>query len=138
MVEAAERREAGVERPLAGVAERRMTEIVGQRQGLGEILVEPKPPRQRARNLCHFEGVREPGAVMVALVEDEDLGLVLEAAERGGMDDAIAVAAEVAAAFARRLGMEPAPAQGRIAGVRRSEYGSFHRLKRPRRVPLAD
>ena len=34
---------------------------------------------------------------MVALVEDEDLGLVLEAAKGRGMDDAVAVALEIAA-----------------------------------------
>jgi len=134
MVEAAERGEAGVERTLAGMAERRMAEIMGQRQRLGEILVETEPPRERAGDLCHFEGVSEPGAVMVAFVEYEDLRLVLEAAECGGVDDTVAVAAEDATAFAGRLGMEPAPAQGRIAGVRRSGYGSFHRFEEPRRA----
>src|ERR1700733_1103503 len=119
MVEAAKRREAGVEGPLAGMAEWRMAEIMRQRQGLGEILVEAKPSRQRAGNLRHFEGVSEPGAVMVAFVEHEDLCLVLEAAERSGVDDTVAVAAEDATALAGRLGIEPAPAQGRIAGVRR-------------------
>ena len=34
----------------------------------------------------------EPRAVQVALVVDEHLGLVDEAAERGGMHDAVAVA----------------------------------------------
>ena len=107
VIEAAERREALVERALAGVAERRMAEVVGQRQRLGEILVEAERAGERAGDLRHFERVGEPGAVMVALVEDEDLGLVLEAAEGGGMDDAVAVAAEGAAALAGGLGMEP-------------------------------
>ena len=64
---------------------------------------------------------------MVALVEDEDLGLMLEAAERGRMDDAVAIAAEGAAAFAGRLGVQPAAALRRIAGVGRAGYCSFHR-----------
>ena len=47
---------------------------------------------------------------MVALVEHEYLGLVLEAAEGGRMDDAVAIAAKGAAAFAGRLGVQPAAA----------------------------
>ena len=42
VIEAAERREALVERPLAGVAERRMAEVVGQRQA-------PRPDPRRGR-----------------------------------------------------------------------------------------
>ena len=56
---------------------------------------------------------------MVALVEDEHLGLVLEAAEGGRVDDAVAIAAEGAAAFAGGLGMEPAAALRRVAGIGR-------------------
>jgi hypothetical protein len=47
---------------------------------------------------------------MIAFVKDENLGLMLEAAERGGMDDAVAIAAKAAAGFARRLGKKPAAA----------------------------
>jgi hypothetical protein len=120
VIEAAERVEAFVERPLAGMAERRMAEIVGERQRLGQILVESERAGERARHLGDFERVGEPGAVMVALVEDEDLGLVLEPPERGGMDDAVAVAAEGAAACAGRLRMEPPAALPRIAGIGRA------------------
>jgi hypothetical protein len=45
---------------------------------------------------------------MVALVIDEHLGLVGEAAEGGRMDDAVAVALEVVAGRRRRLGVEAA------------------------------
>ncbi len=47
---------------------------------------------------------------MVALVSDEDLGLVLQPAERGRMDDAVAVALKRRAHVMLRLGMEPAAA----------------------------
>ena len=40
MIEAAEAAQALAERPLAGVSERRMAEIVGERQRFGEVLVE--------------------------------------------------------------------------------------------------
>ena len=75
-----------------------MAEIVRQRQRLGEVLVEAERAGQRARDLGHFERVGEPGAVVVALVEDEHLRLVLEPAEGRRMDDAVAIAAEGAAA----------------------------------------
>src|SRR5579872_4123332 len=63
---------------------------------------------------------------MVALVKDEDLGLVLEAAESRGMDDAVAIAAERAAAFARRLGMKAAAAPFRVARIGRTGNGEIH------------
>ena len=94
VVEAAERGQAAIERALAGMAERRMAEVVGERQRLGQVLVERQRARERAGDLRHFERVGEPGAVMIALVEHEHLGLVLEPAEGGRMDDAVAVAAE--------------------------------------------
>ena len=46
----------------------------------------------RARDLGDLDRMGEARAVIIALVLDEDLGLVLEAAEGGGMDDAVAVA----------------------------------------------
>ena len=97
VVEAAEVREAGIERPLARMPERRVAEVVRQRQRLREVLVEAERARERAGDLGDFQGVGQPRAVMVALVEHEDLGLVLEAAERGRMDDPVGVAPERAA-----------------------------------------
>ena len=94
-----------------------------QRQRLGQILVEPERAGQRARDLLHFQGMRQPGAVMIALVEHEDLGLVLQAAEGGRMDDAVAIAPEIVAAGARRLRHEPPPAQGRVGGKGRARGG---------------
>ncbi len=88
------------------MAERRMAEIVGERQRLGQVLVEAERARQRARDLRHFERVGEPRAVVIALVEDEDLRLVLEPAEGGRMDDAVAVAPEGVRVGARRLGVQ--------------------------------
>ena len=90
-----------VQHALAGVAEGRVAEVVGERDGFGEILVEPQRAGDRAGHLADFERVGQPGAEMLAVVAEEDLGLVLEAAERGGMDDAVAVALELRA---RRAG----------------------------------
>ena len=100
-----------------------MAEIVRQRQRLGEILVEAERARDRARDLLHFQGMRQPRPVMIALVENEDLGLVLEPPERGGMDDAVAVAPEIVARRARGLRMQPSPAVGRDRGIGRAWSG---------------
>ena len=89
-----QRRHLLVQHPLAGVAEGRVAEVVGERDGFGQILVEPQRAGDRAGHLADFERVGQPGAEMLALVAEEDLGLVLEAPEGGGMDDAVAVALE--------------------------------------------
>src|SRR5665213_3547847 len=83
VVEAAEPAQGCVECALAGVTERRMTEIVRQRQGLGQVLVEPERARQRTGYLYDLKCVGQSGAVMIALVIDEHLRLVREAAECG-------------------------------------------------------
>jgi iron-sulfur cluster assembly accessory protein len=56
---------------------------------------------------------------MVALVIDEHLGLVGEAAEGGRVDDAVAIALEIVAGRRRRLAVEAAWRAGGIGGVRR-------------------
>ena len=112
-------RHLGVQRLLAGVAERGVAEIVGERQGLGEILVEAERAADRARDLRHFEAVGQPGAVVVALVIDEDLGLVVQPAERGRMDDAVAVALKRRAHRMLGLRMEPPAALLRFRRIGR-------------------
>src|SRR3954451_19463136 len=73
VVEAAAAGETAVERALAGMAERRVTEVMRQRQRFCEVLVEAKRPRQRAGDLRNFQRMREPRAVVIAFVEHEDL-----------------------------------------------------------------
>ena len=102
--------EAGIECALSGMAEWRMAEVVRERQRLGQVLIEPQLPGQSARNLRDLERVGQPSAIMVALVKNKNLGLVLETAKRGGVDDAVAIAPKCAAACAWRLGIEPAAA----------------------------
>jgi hypothetical protein len=97
-----------------------MAEVMGQRQCLGEVLVEPELPGQRAGDLRHLQRMGQPGAVMIAFMEHEDLGFVFQAAERGGMDHPVAVAPERAAGLARRLREQPAAAAIGIAGIKRA------------------
>lgn len=60
---------------------------------------------------------------MIAFVLDEHLGLVLQAAEGDGVDDAIAVALEFAALGRWRLGMPAAAGGLGEAGIRRKRHG---------------
>ena len=76
------------------MAERRVAEIVAERDGLGQLLVQVQHLRDRARDLRDLERVRQPRAVVIARRREEHLRLVLEAAERLGVDDAIAIALE--------------------------------------------
>ena len=85
------------------MAERRVAEIVRQRQRFRQVLVETELACQRTGDLRDFQRMGQPCPVVIALVEHEDLGLVLEPPERGGMDHAVAIAPERAAGLARRL-----------------------------------
>ncbi len=108
VLETTELAHALVERVLAGVTEGRVTEVVGEADGLGERLVQAQCAGHAARDLRDLEGVRQPRAVQVALVVDEDLGLVHEAPERGGVHDAVAVSLVLGAVARRRLRKAPA------------------------------
>jgi len=94
VIEAAAIGQCGAQRPLAGMAERRMAEVVRQAQGLGQVLVEPERARQGSSNRRNLQAVRYPNAKVVAIRSDEHLSLVAKAPERDGMDDSIPVALE--------------------------------------------
>jgi hypothetical protein len=107
VVEAAEALHGGVERVFARMSEGGVAEVVGQGQGLGQVLVQPQGAADGAGDLRHFEAVGQPCAVIVALVVHEYLRLVLQAPEGGGVDDAVPVALERGAHAALRLGVQP-------------------------------
>src|SRR5581483_11416678 len=83
-----------VERLLPCVPERRMAEVVAEPDRLREVLVQPQPARDAARDPGRLERVREPRAEVVALGIDEDLRLVAEPPERLRVHDPVAVALE--------------------------------------------
>lgn len=71
-----------------------VADVMPKGDGFGEVLVEAEGAADGAGDLADFEGVGEAGAVMVAGGGDEDLGLVFEASEGLGVEDAVAVALE--------------------------------------------
>ncbi len=120
VVEAAVGRHASVEGVFAGMAERRVAEIVAERHRLGEFFVKPKGLGERARELRDLDRMGQTRAEVIALVVDEDLRLVREAAKRGRMDDPVAVALEIAAGRRGRLGVQAPARAGGIGGVGRA------------------
>ena len=92
---------AACQRILAAMAERRMAEVVGEAQGLGQILVEAERAGDGPADLRDFEAVGQADPEMVAVGRDEHLGLVAQAAEGDRMDDPVAVALEDVARAAR-------------------------------------
>ncbi len=111
VLEAAELAHAIVERVLPRVAERRVAEVVREADRFDEVLVQRQRARDGARDLRDLERMRETRAIEVALVVHEHLGLVDEAAERGRMDHAVAVALELGAIRRRIFGVAPARAR---------------------------
>ena len=115
MVEAAPARQRRIERLLAGVPERAVPEVVGERHRFREVLVEGQRARRGAGDLRDLEGVGQAGPEVVAFVVDEHLGLVLQPAEGAAVDDPVTVALERAAQRAFGLQVAAAAASGRIA-----------------------
>ena len=109
VVEAAIGLHRGIQRILPGMAEGGMAEVVGDGQRLRQIFLQRQFPGDGARDLRDFQAVGQARPEMVAFVVDEDLGLVLQAPEGGGVDDAVAVALEGRTCAAGGLGMQPAP-----------------------------
>ena len=99
-----------VQRLLSGVGERRVPDIMGQRQGFGEILVQLQDVGQGARDLRDFDGVGETVAEMVGQAGSEDLRFGLQAAKGTGMNHAVAVALESVAVGMFGFGVLPPPA----------------------------
>ena len=120
VVEAAPGAHALVESVLAGMAERRVAEIMDQRHRLGEILVAAQRTRQGTRDLRHLDRVGKPRAIVVALIGDEHLRLVFQAAKGRRMDDAVAVALERRTGRAFRLVVKAAARSRRVGSIGRA------------------
>ncbi len=129
MVKATGARHCILQGVLAGMAERRMAEVVGEAERLRQVLVQPQHPGDGAPDLRDFYAVGEADAVMISIGRDKDLGLVTKPAKGDGMNDAIAVALEDVARPARSgidFRMGPAARLGWLRGKRGSHSeGSF-------------
>jgi len=90
------------------VSKGRMADVVGEREGFGQIGIEPKCTGQCARGLRDLEGVGEPTAEVIswgnAGQTGENLGFARETAEGTRVQDARTVPGKGGAIEVRRLG----------------------------------
>ena len=70
-----------------------VTAVVSERDGLDQGDVDRRGPGDRGRHLGDLEGVGQPGPLMVTGMH-HDLGLPGQPAERGGVDDPVAIPLE--------------------------------------------
>ena len=69
----------------------RMPDVVHQRQRFREFRVQTESLRDGARNLSHFDGVRQPIAEMIGVAGRKDLRFSLQAPKCARVDHAIAI-----------------------------------------------
>ena len=102
---------------LPGVTERGVSQVMGQRQGFDQVFVQPQPPGDAAGDLGHLQGMGQAGSVIISLMVDENLGLVLQPAEGGTVDDPVPVPLESRAGILEQFLVTAAPAFGAAGGI---------------------
>lgn len=91
-----------VQSAFAGVAERRMSDVVSETGCLDEIGIDVvvvaeqggggvKPVANASTDLSDFDGVGQAGAVEVVFATEKDLCFVLQSPESGSVDDTVAI-----------------------------------------------
>ena len=110
VIKAAEGGHELVELALAGVAKRCVAKVMGQGQGFGEILIEAEYAGNRPCYLGNLDRMGKPGAVVVALVIHENLGLMLQSPEGGRVNYPVAVALKGGARRTLGFREQPSPA----------------------------
>src|SRR4051812_27612443 len=111
-----------VDDAFAGVAERRMSKIVTERDRFRELFVEAEDFGDRPRDLRHLERVCQPRSIVIAGWSEKDLGLVAEAAERLAVDDAVAVALKRGTDVVLTLGPQTPARICASGGLRRQNF----------------
>lgn len=122
MVESAVPLHQTVQGAFPGVPERRVPEVVRERDGLREVLVQPEAPGDRPRDARHLDRVGETVPQMVAGRAQEDLRLVFEPPERLAVQDAVAVALELGPVRMGRFGVTAPAKRSGVNGVRREGF----------------
>ena len=110
-----------VQNHLPFVSERGMAQVVRQRDGLGEVIIQLQGAGDVAGDGRDLHGVRQPGAQMIAGTIEKDLGLVFEPAERARVNDAITVPLVMRAPIGRLFRVFAPAGIGAELRVRREE-----------------
>ena len=109
-----------MQRILARVTERRVAEIMRERDRLCQLLVQAQGARDRPSDLRHLDRVGQAGAEIIAFVFDKDLRLVFQPPKRARMDDAVTVPLERGAEMALFFGVKTSACFRRIGRKRRT------------------
>ena len=99
---------------FANMAERRMAQIMPQRDGFGQIFVQPQAPGQRPGHLRHLQRVGQAGAVMVAHGGKKHLRLVFQPPEALAVNDTVPISLKIRPQI---IGRNGGGASGRICGA---------------------
>jgi hypothetical protein len=91
VVESTVRSHASVQGVLAGMAERRVAQVVRESDRLRQVFLKAKLPGNRSTDLCDFQAVRQSRAMVIVGNCREDLRLAHQSAKCCGMDDPFAV-----------------------------------------------
>src|SRR5690349_11737500 len=90
-----ERSHLAIEGLFAGMAKRRMTNVVNQGEGFSQIRVQSQGRSHRACDLRYLYGMGKPVPEVVGTSIRENLGFVLQTSKCAGVDDAIAIALKI-------------------------------------------
>src|SRR6185437_1535671 len=74
------------------MAERRMTNVMNQRQGFNQLFIQLKSRGSRAGDLRHFNRMRQSAAEVIGVPVSKNLRFSSEAAEGSRMNNSIAIA----------------------------------------------
>ena len=94
------------------MAEGSMSQIVSQRDGFSQILVQPQRSGNRPGDPADLQGVGHSGPVMVSFRAQEHLGFMLQPAKRFGMNDPIRISLKTSTDLAWFFRPFPSPAVG--------------------------
>ena len=106
---------------LAGVAKRRVAQVVPERDRFGQLLMQVQHLGDGPRDLRHLQRVRQPRAIVIPGRREEDLRLVLQAAERLAVDHPVAVALKRRADVVFLLGALASAGIGGLGRLRRKD-----------------
>src|SRR6266404_4472905 len=105
-----------VELSLAGMPERRMADVVDESESFGELGVQAQRGSNGARDLRHFQRVRQAVAEVVGIARGEDLRFGFETPEGSRVNDAVAISRISAAVGMVRLRVAPSTGVFRAHG----------------------
>jgi hypothetical protein len=117
-----------VQRTLAGMAKRRMADVVNQRKRLGQIFVQVKRGRNGPGDLRNLNRVGQTAAKMVGRPTGKYLGLPREPPEGTGLHNALAIPLKGRARRADRRGIDASQKEiVRVSGDRASMEIDCHK-----------